>query len=97
VLQYLGYLTFDSLYVYIPSVFMMLLSLGFVLTAATTKAMDAGRDYTGASSAVFGALGFLIGGLVSPIVGMGNLMHSMSITLIVSAVLALVAVCIARR
>jgi DHA1 family bicyclomycin/chloramphenicol resistance-like MFS transporter len=90
VAQFAGYLTVDALWCYEVTVFLMLLSLGFVLTSTTTLAMDAGRRYTGAASAAFGAFGFLVGGAVSPIVGLGDMMTSMSVTLVVSAVVTLV-------
>lgn len=42
--------------------------------------------YAGAASAIFGAAGFMFGGIVSPLVGMGNIM---STTLVITAVCAL--------
>lgn len=43
--------------------------------------MDEGREYVGAASAIFGASGFMFGGIVSPLVGIGNIM---STTLIIA-------------
>jgi DHA1 family bicyclomycin/chloramphenicol resistance-like MFS transporter len=97
VAQYAGYLTFDSIYCYMGVIFLMLLSMGLVFTATSSSAMDAGREYTGAAAAIFGALAFFAGGLVSPIVGIGNLMQSMSITLIVASVLTFVTMLMSRR
>ena len=54
--------------------FIMLVSIGFILTSATTMAMDEGREIVGTASAIFGASGFLFGGIVSPLVGMGNIL-----------------------
>lgn len=65
--------------------FVMLVCVGFIFTAATTLAMDEGRQYVGAASAIFGAMGFLAGGIVSPLVGIGDIMlTTMTITAICS-------------
>jgi DHA1 family bicyclomycin/chloramphenicol resistance-like MFS transporter len=45
--------------------------------------MDSGRDYTGAAAAIVGAIGFVFGGIVSPIVGLGDIPLTTSIVLIV--------------
>lgn len=54
--------------------FLILIFTGYIFTAATTLAMDEGRDHIGAASAIFGATGFLFGGIVSPLVGIGDIM-----------------------
>lgn len=35
--------------------------------------MNLGRKYAGAASAIIGSIGFLFGGIVSPIVSLGNI------------------------
>ena len=97
ILQFAGYLMFDNVYIYGVTMFMMLCNAGFVFTSCTTLAMDAGREYTGAASAIFGAVAFSAGGVVSPIVGMGNMMHTLGITLIVSAALCFIMITYARH
>jgi DHA1 family bicyclomycin/chloramphenicol resistance-like MFS transporter len=97
VLQLCGYIMFDNFWVYSACIFMMLFNLGLVFTSTTAMAMDAGRQYTGAASALFGAIAFLAGGIVSPIVGIGDLMHSMSMTLVIGALGALATILLARR
>lgn len=57
----------------------LLSMLGLTFTASNTLAMDAGRENAGTASALLGALGFAAGGLVSPLVGIGNMMHSTGI------------------
>jgi DHA1 family bicyclomycin/chloramphenicol resistance-like MFS transporter len=96
-LLFVGYLLFDNVYAYAVPMFLTLCSVGFVFTSTTTLAMDAGRAYTGAASAIFGAVAFFAGGVVSPIVGMGDLMHTMCVTLIVSAVMCVAMICVARK
>jgi DHA1 family bicyclomycin/chloramphenicol resistance-like MFS transporter len=61
-------------------------------------AMDQGREYTGAAAAIVGSIGFLMGGIVSPIVGCGNIQITTALTLIViTAILSLINVKIYRR
>jgi DHA1 family bicyclomycin/chloramphenicol resistance-like MFS transporter len=62
---------------------LMLLNLGMTFTTSTSLAMDSGRDYTGAAAAIVGAIGFVFGGIVSPIVGLGDIPLTTSIVLIV--------------
>lgn len=69
--------------------FLMLVSIGFILTSATTLAMDEGRQMAGTASAVFGASGFLFGGIVSPLVGLGNVVTTTMTLLIVCSFSAL--------
>lgn len=63
--------------------FLMLVSIGFILTSATTMAMDEGRRMVGTASAIFGASGFLFGGIVTPLVGIGNIMTSTQLLLVI--------------
>lgn len=48
--------------------------LGLTFTASNTLALDCERDNAGTASALLGALGFAMGGLVSPLVGLGNIL-----------------------
>ena len=58
---------------YEVSVFIMLFGIGLVLTGTTTQAMNLGRHYAGAASAVIGGIGYIAGGLVSPLVSYGDI------------------------
>lgn len=82
-------LTIDSFITYECIIWVTMVGLGLVFTSASTMAMDAGRSYTGAASAMVGAIGFLIGGIVSPIVGIGDILVTTSIVFTISATLAL--------
>ncbi len=62
-----------------------LTGVGFVFTASTTLTMTEGRDYIGASSALFGAMGFLFGGIVSPLVGIGDIVSSTTLAMLICA------------
>ncbi|MCM1291964.1 MAG: multidrug effflux MFS transporter [Bacteroides sp.] len=84
VLQIAAYLLMPSFWTYEIFTFTMLVSLGFIFTSATTLAMDEGRSAIGTASALFGAAGFLSGSIVSPLVGLGN---------IITTTLLLLAIC----
>ena len=49
----------------------MLFSVGMVFTSSTTLAMTEGKAMIGWASAIVGATGFMFGGIVTPLVGMG--------------------------
>ena len=51
-------------------------------------ALDSERQNAGAASAVFGAVSFLAGGIVSPLVGIGNILHTTAIIMVVSSAIA---------
>lgn len=84
------YTLFDSFAVYEIMTLFILTGVGYIFTASTTLAMTEGRAYIGAASAIFGALGFLFGGIVSPLVGIGDILHSTMTTMLVCAVLILI-------
>lgn len=73
--------------------FVMLLGVGIIFTSASTVAMDAGREYVGAAAAVFGAGGFVAGSIVSPLVGIGNILVASTILAAVCGVICL-ALCV---
>lgn len=70
--------------------FIMLLAMGLTFTAATTLAMNAERARAGTASALFGAVCFLFGGLVSPLAGLGDILLPTGITFTACAALSLV-------
>lgn len=86
VMQLGAYMLVDRFMPFEVLTFVMLVFTGFIFTAATTLAMDEGRAFVGAASAIFGATGFLFGGIVSPLVGLGDIMPT---TLSIIAVCAL--------
>lgn len=53
--------------------FIMLFGIGLVLTGSTSHAMNLGRRCAGAASAVIGGIGYIAGGLVSPLVSYGDI------------------------
>ncbi|MBD5358064.1 MAG: multidrug effflux MFS transporter [Bacteroides sp.] len=79
--------------------FLMVLGLGLVFSSSTTLSMNEGKRYPGSASAIFGAVGFLFGGIVSPLVGFGNILITSSVLIIICSVvcLGLSIVCIRRK
>lgn len=67
----------------------LLSMLGLTFTASNTLAMDSERANAGTASALLGALGFAFGGIVSPLVGIGNIMVSTGIMFFAGSVCAL--------
>lgn len=65
-----GFWLYESL------LFALLFSMGLTFTSSTALAMDAAREQAGTASALLGAVCFAFGGLVSPLVGMGNTLLS---------------------
>ena len=51
----------------------MMFSLGLILTSSTTITMDKGRKYAGVTSAMLGGMGYITGGIISPLVSLGNI------------------------
>lgn len=66
----------------------LLFAAGMSFTATTSLAMQETREQAGTASALIGACGFLLGSVVSPIVGLGNILISTGLTFIVCALLA---------
>ena len=64
----------------------LLLMLGLTFTASNTLAMDSERANAGMASALLGALGFAFGGVVSPLVGLGNVMSSAGLAFLICSV-----------
>lgn len=75
----------------------ILFSLGLIFTSSNTLAMNEGRNHAGDASAVVGIGGYIFGAIVSPLVGMGDIMHSTGITFVVVAAIVLTAAILGSR
>ena len=69
--------------------FAMLLLMGITFPAISTLAMESERQYAGSASALLGFAPFFLGGVVSPLVGIGNIFYSTSFVILICALLAL--------
>lgn len=71
----------------------MLFGLGLIFATTNTLAMNEGRMEAGEASSVLGVSGYVVGAIVSPLVGMGNILHSTAIVFVaVTAVMCIFAV-----
>ena len=70
-------------------VFIMLFSVGMVFTSSTTLAMTEGKSKIGWASAIVGAAGFLFGGIVTPLVGLGTIQISTYVVMTVCSLIAM--------
>ncbi|WP_148822544.1 multidrug effflux MFS transporter [Campylobacter concisus] len=70
--------------------FLLLLFTGFILPTASSLAMNEGREYAGSASAVLGFCPFFLGGIISPLVGLGDIFYSTSIAILACSVLAFI-------
>ena len=70
--------------------FLLLLGLGFILPAGSAIAMSLERERAGSASAFFGFVPFFLGGVVSPLVGIGNIFHSSAIAIVVCSAISFI-------
>lgn len=80
---------FDSIWLFELMVIPMLFFSGLVFSAANTLAMTEGHLNAGAASAILGLAGYVFGCVVSPLVGMGNILRSTAIGMSVCALISL--------
>ena len=79
----------DISYIFFESaIFIMFLFNGLIYPSATTLALESNRQNAGTASAILGAMSFLFGGIISPLVGLGNILYSTSIGIILCASIA---------
>lgn len=90
IIQGVCYFTVDNVWVYEALNLPMLFCLGMLFTVGNTLAMNEGRQYAGDASALIGLMGYVFGALVSPLVGLGNILHSTGITIVVLSVIVLI-------
>lgn len=88
--QFICLYTVHSVWVYEAWNIAMILCMGMLFTVANTLAMNEGRDYAGDASALIGFVGYVFGAIASPLVGIGNILHSTAITLIVLSFVTLI-------
>lgn len=88
---------FDSFWMYEITLLPMLFCLGMIFTVGNTLAMNEGRDKAGDASALLGVVGYIFGAIAAPLVGMGDIMHSTAIVLLVLAVLVVICSILTNR
>ena len=88
--QFICFYTVDNVWVYEALNLPMLVCLGMLFTVGNTLAMNEGRDCAGDASALIGLMGYVFGATVSPLVGLGDMLHSTAITILSLSVLVLI-------
>lgn len=86
-----------SFWIYEALLIGLLFSMGLTFTTSTTLAMDCTRNESGTASALLGAAGFAFGGIVSPLVGLGDTMYSTGAVFITCALGSWLAIRIGLR
>lgn len=75
-------ITVDSFWAYELPLLPILFCLGMIFTVSNTLAMNEGRQDAGGASALLGLVGYIFGATVSPLVGLGNILHSTAIAFV---------------
>lgn len=65
------------------SLIFLLFCLGMIIPTSTTLALELERNNSGSASAVLGFLMFLFGGIVSPLAGLGNMLVSTALLILI--------------
>ncbi len=65
----------------------ILFGLGLIFSTTNTLAMNEGRSDAGEASSILGIAGYVVGATVSPLVGLGNILHSTAWVFAILAVL----------
>lgn len=82
-LQVVCFYTVNNVWIYDALNLPMLFCLGMIFSVSNTLAMNEGRQCAGDASAFIGLAGYVFGAIASPLVGIGNQLHSTAITLAV--------------
>lgn len=86
-----------NFWVYEALMFVLLFFMGLTFTTSTVLAMDVARENAGTASALLGAVCFAFGGIVSPLVGLGNTLVSTGVVFVVCAVCSWYCIHLAMR
>lgn len=94
-----GLMLFLNAPVFLFEIFLWLMmgSIGLMLAPSTAIAMNSARKYAGLASAVLGAVGFIMGGIASPLAGMGDIRISSGLVFLIGAVVTFIVVMFARK
>lgn len=87
----------ENLWFYFGCMAVEMFGAGMIFATANTLAMNEGRAHAGEAAALIGVTGYIIGGSVSPLVGMGNFMHSTALVSLVLTVFVLFFAWLSRR
>lgn len=86
-----------NFWIYEVLMFVLLFFMGLTFTTSTVLAMESARENAGTASALLGAVCFAFGGIVSPLVGLGNTLVSTGVVFVVCAVCSWCCIHLAMR
>lgn len=95
--QFLCFFLVDNVWVYEALNLPMLFCLGMLFTVGNTLAMNEGRQCAGDASAIIGLGGYAFGAVVSPLVGLGDILHSTAIAILSLSLITLLFAFLSRR
>ena len=79
----------ESIYFVEMALFLLLFFLGMILPTSTTIALDMERQNSGIASALLGFLMFVFGGVLSPVTGLGNMIYTTSLVIVICSMATL--------
>ncbi len=79
----------ESIYLAEMALFLLLFFLGMILPTSTTIALDMERQNSGIASALLGFLMFVFGGVLSPVTGLGNMIYTTSLVIVICSMATL--------
>lgn len=80
----------SSLVIIESTFFLFLFFLGMILPTSTTLALNLEKKNSGNASATLGFFTFLFGGIISPLTGMGNILYSTSLIIVICCAFILI-------
>lgn len=95
VLQCFALMSDCSFWVYEALMLVLLFSMGMTFTSSTALAMESQHENSGTASALLGAFCFAAGGMVSPLVGLGNILSSTGVVFLVCSCCSLLCMLVA--
>ncbi len=87
----------ESIYLAEMALFLLLFFLGMILPTSTTIALDMERQNSGIASALLGFLMFVFGGVLSPVTGLGNMIYTTSLVIVICSMVTLYCYMMASR
>lgn len=82
--------TINSIWVFEGFMIVILFALGLIFSTTNTLAMNEGRSQAGEASSVLGISGYVFGAIVSPLVGIGDVLHSTAVVFVSLTVLVII-------
>ena len=81
--QAVALVTVHSIWLFEALMVVALFGLGLIFSTTNTLAMNEGRQRAGEASAILGVAGYVVGAIVSPLVGLGDMLRSTAIVYII--------------